>query len=165
MSRWLPEIRRRLAAANLDPAREAEIALELEAHLEDRYREMRAEGLDEAEASRAALEELREDHRMQSELRSVEPHEVSPAPLGDPNRTSWISDVLQDVRYTLRTMRRNPGFATLAILTLAIGVGATTIVYAIVDNMLWRSLPYDHVHRPVLGRNFTEADSSPAHRK
>lgn len=48
MSRWLPEIRGVLAEANLDPAREAEIALALEQHLEDRYHELRAAGVDDA---------------------------------------------------------------------------------------------------------------------
>ena len=149
MPRWLPEIRRRLAGANLDPAREAEIATELEQHLDDRYREMRAEGYDEQAAVRAALDEIRDDLRMRAELVSTEPPEISPVPLGDPVRRSPLADLTQDVRYALRTMRRNPGFAALAILTLALGVGATTIVYAIVDNMLLRRIPYDHIDRLV----------------
>lgn len=149
MSRWSAEIRRRLAAANLDPVREADIAIELEQHLEDRYREMRADGLDHDEASRAALDELREARRLTAELATFEPRELPAAPLGGPRRGSWASDALQDVRYAFRTMRRNPGFAALAIVTLALGVGATTIVYAIVDNMLLRPVPYDHVDRLV----------------
>jgi putative ABC transport system permease protein len=149
MSRWLPEIRRRLAGAGLDPAREAEIALELESHIDDRYREMRAQGVDDEEASRRALEEIREDVRMRADLAQVERHELPPAPLGDPRRRSPLADLMQDVRYALRSMRRNPGFAALAILTLALGVGATTVVYAIVDNMLLRPVPYDHIERLV----------------
>ena len=57
MSRWRQEIRRRLEAANLDPAREAEIAQELEQHLDDRYAEMRAMGRSDDEARTAALAE------------------------------------------------------------------------------------------------------------
>jgi putative ABC transport system permease protein len=159
MSRWLPEIRRRLAAANLDPAREAEIALELETHLEDRYREMRAAGVGEDEAVRAALDEIREDHDMRTQLTSVERQELRPAPLGDPVRRSLPADLLQDVRYALRMLRRSPGFASLAVLTLALGVGSTTIIYAIIDNLLLRPIPYEHVERLV--RVFETQDGRP----
>ena len=149
MSQWLPEIRRRLAAAKLDPAREAEIALELEQHLDDRYREMRAEGLDEEDARRVALDELHDAGRMRTELTKVE-RRAQPVPqLGQPARRSPLGGLLQDVRYALRMLRRNPHFAMLAILTLALGVGATTIVYAIVDNMMLRPMPYDQVDRLV----------------
>ena len=68
MSRWHDDIVRRLSAANLDPGREAEIAQELEQHLDDRYEELRAMGHSHDEARRAALDELRDDRRMREEL-------------------------------------------------------------------------------------------------
>ena len=68
MSRWQNEIRRRLSDANLDPGREAEIAQELEQHLEDRYDELRGMGHSDDDARRTALDELRDDRRMREEL-------------------------------------------------------------------------------------------------
>ena len=157
MPSWIPEIRRRLADAGLEPAREAEIAQELAQHLDDRYAEMRALGHSEEEARRAALEELR-DARMLSELRQVTAMERAAPPLGGPARGSFVAGLWQDARYGLRLLRRNPGFSALAVLTLAIGVGATTIVYAVVDHALLRSLPYPHADRLV--RIFASQPSS-----
>jgi putative ABC transport system permease protein len=150
MSRWLPEIRSRLASARLEPAREAEIAQELAAHLDDRYAEARRAGLSDAEASRAALDELDQDALMRQQLSALEPRAIeSAAVLGDPIRRSPVADVVQDARYAVRMLRANPAFAALAIVTLALGIGATTIVYAIVDTVLVRPLPYPQPDRLV----------------
>jgi len=149
MDDWLPEIRKRLAGADLDPAREVEIAQELAQHLDDRYAEMRALGADEDVARSAALAELNDDARMQRELALAERLESTVLPAGDPGRPPFLRGVWQDVRYAARMLRRNPGFTTLAVLTLALGVGATTVVYAIIDNVLFRPVPYEHIDRLV----------------
>ncbi len=160
MSEWLPEIRRKLSAAGLDPAREAEIAQELDQHLSDRYAEMRAMGADDEDARRAALGELDEDRRMRGELRRIERRESTLPPPGDPRRPSLIAGIWQDLRYAGRMLRRNPGFTALAVVTLALGVGATTVVYAIVDNVLFRPVPYAHIDRLV--RVFEVRTSDPS---
>ena len=72
MSRWQDDIRRRLSGANLDPGREAEIAQELEQHLDDRYDELRALGHSDDDARRTALDELRDDRRMREELAALQ---------------------------------------------------------------------------------------------
>ena len=162
MSEWLPEIRRRLSAAGLDPAREAEIAQELDQHLADRYAEMRSNGADDEDARQAALGELDEDARMRGELRRIERSESRLPPPGAPNRGSFVAGLWQDLRYAARMLRRNPGFAALAVLTLAVGVGSTTVVYAIVDTVLLRSVPYKDIDRLV--RIYTTDAKDPAKR-
>ncbi|HEV2215799.1 MAG TPA: ABC transporter permease, partial [Terracidiphilus sp.] len=61
----------------------------------------------------------------------------------------WLENLLRDVRYALRGFRRNPVFAITAIATLALGIGATTAVFSVVDRILFRSLPYAHDDRLV----------------
>ena len=56
---------------------------------------------------------------------------------------------MRDVRYALRGFRRNPVFAITAVLTLALGIGATTAVFSVVDRILFRSLPYAQDNRLV----------------
>jgi len=55
---------------------------------------------------------------------------------------AWLEDFGQDVRYTLRAMRKNPGFTAVVLVTLALGVGASTAVFSVVDPLLFRPLPY-----------------------
>ena len=61
----------------------------------------------------------------------------------------WIETVLQDVHYALRAFRRNPIFTVTVIATLALGIGATTAVFSVVDPILFRSLPYAQADRLV----------------
>lgn len=61
----------------------------------------------------------------------------------------WLDVLSQDLRYGLRGLRRNPAFATAAVLTLALGIGASTAVFSVVDHILFRSLPYAHDERLV----------------
>ena len=57
--------------------------------------------------------------------------------------------LIHQIRYTLRTFRRAPGFTAMAILTVALGVGANTAVFSVVDGVLLRPLPYAHPERLV----------------
>src|SRR5262245_41638057 len=62
---------------------------------------------------------------------------------------SFLVDISQDVRFAWRTLRRNPGFACAAILTLAISIGANTAIYAVVDGVLLHLLPFSEADQLV----------------
>src|SRR5256885_8730179 len=60
-----------------------------------------------------------------------------------------MTGLLQDVRHSFRQLQRSPGFTTVALVTLALGIGATTAMFSLVDRMLFHSLPYAHENELV----------------
>ncbi len=75
------------------------------------------------------------------------------AQVGEAARSVWrppaLGDLLQDVRYALRGLRRQPGYAAAAIVTLTLGIGATTVLFSVLDAVLLRPLPYPDSERLV----------------
>lgn len=67
----------------------------------------------------------------------------------DARRTRWLEDFWQDLRYAFRTLRQRPGFAAVALLTLALGAGATTVMFTLIDGVLLKPLPYPQPERLV----------------
>lgn len=102
-------------------------ARELRYHFERLVREGIAEGLTPVEAQRRARRELGGLDQIGEECRDV--------------RGRWLEDFAKDLRYTARALGRSPGFLVVSVLSLALGVGANTAIFSLIDALMLRSLP------------------------
>ncbi|MGC1268251.1 MAG: ABC transporter permease [Candidatus Acidiferrum sp.] len=128
MNWWARLLRRKKMEEQLDK--------ELGFHLEQHVNELVANGVAPTEAWRQARMALGGPEQMKEECRDV-------------RGTRWLENVWQDTRYTVRMMREHWGFAAVAILTLGLGMGATTIIFTLVNGVLLKPLPYPNPNRLV----------------
>jgi putative ABC transport system permease protein len=134
--RWLKAWLRRLGGMFHKEQGDADLAAELESHVQMHMEDNLSTGMKPEAARRDALmrlggvEQTKEAYREQRSL-------------------PWLDTLLQDLRFALRMLAAKPGFSAVAILTLALGIGASTAVFSVVDRVLFRSLPYPHDDRLV----------------
>jgi len=116
---------------------EDELAEELRFHLEHEIEAGVERGLTAGEARLAALRRLDGIEQCKEECR-------------DTWRVRWLDGLIQDLKYTARNLRRSPGFAVVAIASLALGIGANTAVFSLMDVLLIRPLPVPEPGRLAL---------------
>jgi putative ABC transport system permease protein len=148
---WRRYVRSHLPPLRVSAEREIEIVDELAGQLDATYLRARSAGATETEAIARAEAEVPNWQDLARTLERIERPQVGPSAPGA-GSGGLMTGFVQDVRYALRALARAPGFSAVAILTLALGIGATTIVYSLVDGILLKPLPIADPGRVVLAR-------------
>jgi predicted permease len=115
---------------------EEQLDKELRFHVEQHAADLISRGHEPGEARRLARLALGGPEQVKEECR-------------DERGTRWLDDMVQDLRYALRNLRQNPGFAVVALLTLALGSGATTVMFTVINGVLLKPLPYPNAERLI----------------
>src|SRR6266850_2051875 len=116
---------------------EDDLDRELQYHIDRRVTDLIHSGLPEPEARRRVALELGSETQLREEVRDIW-------------LNRWLRDFVHDLRFSARSIVRSPSFTATAVLSLALGIGATTALYSLIDQIVLRALPVDHPERLVL---------------
>jgi len=158
---WHAFVRERLSLPDLIAEREARIVREIAVQLEDFYREARAAGRSDADADAHARQQIVDWDRLAKDLRLADAVHLRPAldraidlhtaaRGGQPGVRTMALHMMRDARYAVRQLTRTPAFTLVVLLTIALGIGATTAIFSVVNGVLLRPLPYPEPDSLVL---------------
>ncbi len=171
---WQNHVRRHLPPLRLGAEREIEIVAELAEHLEAAYEDALADGASEEQASARALALVSDWQLLECELSRAEHSTFAAwrnpsdgdllAPSHEPKKGGFTMDSLfKDLRYSLRVLLKNPGVSLIAVIALALGIGANTAIFSVVNSLVLRPLPFHEVERIAAVYEEVRSDGNDRH--
>lgn len=156
---WRADVRKQIQGLGLDPALEWELVEELAQHLQDRYDEVVTSGASVTDARQRVLDELGDGALIASRLRN---RSVPPAPpMGTSGGQSWLASLSFDLRYGLKKLKGAPVFTVVCVAMLALGIGASTVMYVYIGTILRAASPPVDLSRQVALWSFNPSQGDP----